>query len=323
MGIDTKHYLETARGGVEVELSEKETSKLGSGGGTYQLFDIGFLPPDKIKAHYCKECDVHYSGSPNIEVFIDKRDEASIVYGCKGCGDVFSYQYINSAEGIPIEFIAEDQTGKYKRPTPESIEKLLDQTIEIARKGEGRLNRGQYLGKLEIANKWAELISYEISDERVNEIQQVHRRSYLESIERDLPQIVQEIKKSSYGFNTAGERVEDISVMEGSGLYHRLEILLESLPHINVPKGELQRDVLRILDANQKRYENEKSHLEGEKSDLEKRIEGKNSLISGAENLVKEFVQRSGISNEDISKSREDPLSTFPGDYEEADDLPF
>jgi hypothetical protein len=216
------------------------------------LFNIGFIPPERIQSYSCAKCEREYEHAPGIEVIVTEFARGpvpSVNYICSECKGIIGFQYLGSPEGIDAKYIVFDETGDFKTPTVEAIEEQLKLAMEDAKEGYGNLDEGGYERSLKQAIKWSEKIGHYIPEETIRGIEDTHRDSYLRAFERDLPELIESIKSHSYAFFDTGQDGE-ISAYEGTGLYEEMDALFEALPLIDLPDDvELKQDILRILEA--------------------------------------------------------------------------
>ncbi len=111
------HTLKGHNGCVSIILTEDQAVKFGKDG---SLWEIGFLPSEKITGYYCNKCKSSYEYSPEICVFIRREKEGFFVelfYKCKECKKVLFFSDLQSPEGIDPKYIVLDETGDYVIPT--------------------------------------------------------------------------------------------------------------------------------------------------------------------------------------------------------------
>ncbi len=286
---------------------------------------IGFLPESQVLSYFCKKCDRHYENSPEINVYIhrhgtrDSNTGTEVSYKCTGCNKLLHSEHLESPEGIDPKYIAFDETGDWKRPAPEDIEAQLSRARLSAENGEGNnMRKGHYRKPLEQALHWAGKISYKIPRQTVKELRTAFRNAYLRNMERELPTWVNTIKQKAYGFSSMEPDDSGLSAFEGTGLYEDFEPFYEALPHINIPDDpKLKMDIVRILDAYKKMFQDSTDKLEEQRRELEKRADaaiGEAIEINFRTNM---FIDRAGMTASHIAEARRDPLSTFPGDYDD------
>jgi DNA-directed RNA polymerase subunit RPC12/RpoP len=294
---------------TEEQAQNPEFRKRGS------QWHIGFLPSEKVPSYHCMKCSKDYDHSPKIEVHIytmsDERANTLVAYKCSECSESIHIEYLESPDGIDKKYIVFDETGDWKKPTLKDIEEMLAKAEESAKRGEGnKLYGGSYESSLRRACHWADKISYEIPEERIKKIEKIYMNSYLRGMERELPELVKEIKDNAYGFSHHVSEV-GISAFEGSGLFELLPRLYEALPFINLPEdAELKKDILRILSADMKMSEDSIARLEEEKKKTGEAIASERKELKEATRFMKKFRRRSGLKGKHVREAKGNPLGT-------------
>lgn len=311
--------VESSFGYVDILITEEQANDPEYRGSKSQ-FNLGFLPPEQVPSYFCRECGQRFDKPPEIEVSVDELGFTRVGYKCES-GHWVYYSHLENPEGIDPKYITRDATGEWITPTPEMIEEELEKARERAEKGEGRsMEVGLHLSNLNQALKWGEKIGYD-TEEREQEIRAVYREAYLRRLSENLPEVVRDIKKMNYGFAVRELDDHEISAWEGTGLYEFFGSLYEALPHIDLPDDpELMQDVLRILEAYRKMPEDRIRMLKEKRAKIIEETD--NSLYHNRRALEERtdynesFVERSGLSKEQVQSVREDPLDTFPGAYD-------
>ena len=278
-----------------------------------ELWDTGFFTPSQISSYYCKKCNRTYEDSLRVGVSVSKlgsKDLATFAtYHCSHCNELVYYGHLSSPDGIPEEFIKFDDTGDYRKPTLDSVNSLLTKINDRAKEGHGSaIDNPDYRDKLETAKRWAEKIGYDINPQ-VEKIGELFRTSYVSRLERELPNLVAEIKDKSYGFSLA--EIDCVSTYEGSGLSEMMLQLFETIKCTTPSNLEINKDIVRIFELYCKMSQSEKERLLEAKKDLEERITQEESFLVDVRKQQGDFIRKANIPNEQVDEARESPLYSF------------
>ncbi|MFH1978600.1 MAG: hypothetical protein ABIJ92_04715 [Candidatus Aenigmatarchaeota archaeon] len=280
------------------EFSQPEFRTRGS------QWDIGFLPKERVPAHYCKKCDTYHEEPPKIEVLIGERGDrlsTLVEYKCVGCDSNLVLNHLESPDGIPIEYIIWDTTGDWKAPTTIGIEDELRRAKRFAEEG-----NGGYRDCLNQASRWAEKIGYEIDPEITPRLEEVQRAVYSRKFEVELPELINNIIERDWAFNL--DEDEDISVFEGSGLSGIMDYLLDTLPQINLPESvELRQSVLRVLYAYRDMFRVDilRAREDREASD---RLQWTLKGVRGANQMIGSYISRAELTADQINEANDSPI---------------
>ncbi len=217
------------------------------------MFNLGFIAPKQVADYHCIKCNETFDEHPSAEIYIEQVGggelTTSVFYRCGHCSEIVHYDYLKTPENIPVEFIKLDKTGDFKSPTKKSIDDLLIKVLNMAKNGEGGdMNQQTYFGNLEVAQRWADKIDYDISP-NVNELGEVFRVNYVKKLESELPELVGEIAEMDYGFSLDGEDDCGCTHYEGTGLSSKMDRLFETLEVVTPQNTETNREIIRIFEA--------------------------------------------------------------------------
>ena len=241
---------------------------------------IGYVDPSRIISYYCGKCDEEYEGPPKIEVYIsdetDKFDEYQIKIGsvlgeCKTCAEpVISACPVWEGQTPDVKYIAKDYSGKFIKPTTDSIEEILKDAAEAAEKGKFDVR------STKIAQRWAEIIGYDLGN-KIKDLEDLAPKQDLQIYEQNLESTVDEIRDHMRNWldDTLHVREYDGEISDGDQFFlEKFEGLLKYLPKIKVPENpELREKIKFILDSYRK-------DLEADKAKLEKRVSELNVSIN-------------------------------------------
>jgi len=288
------------------------------------IYSINFFHPEQVLSYFCDKCNEAIQGNPGMQAYIRlrrdlKRQVADILCKCKKCDNTFYMGLAENPAQIPAELIVIDETGDYKKPTPESIEERLKQAEDRA--------KDAFLDSdgINVCRRWAEKIGYKLDEERIKKLEPIQREAYLRNFEKNLPDLVEEIRKDSYAFmlgTSASD--EECSMFEGTGLAEQVDKLLENLPHINLPEDKkLREKILKILFQYRKMYDTAITQTITEKAEMEKKF---NDDIQSCQNvsrkttqLISQYCEKAGIDKETLDKIADD--STIPFSLDEIEDF--
>lgn len=282
-----------------------------------EIYSIDFFHPKQVISYFCDECENIFQDEPNIEAYIRQErvssevTYASILYKCKNCDKPFYIgTVIENLEEIPLEFIEFDKTGDYKKPTPESIEELLAQAEENAKKGYEDNER------IAVCRHWAEKINYALDEERIKNMGIIQREASLRNFEETLPELIEKIKQNSYAFDISNDTGAECSMYEGTGLAGYVGRLLENLPHINLPEDEnLREDILKILFLYRRMHDKNMTRIIHEKQEMEKtfneHIQAIQNISRKTTHLISQYCEKAGI-----DKEKTDQISDAAKEYD-------
>lgn len=281
-----------------------------------EMWDTGFISPNQINDYYCKKCNEQYTVSPkplvSVAVIGERELLTSVGYKCTTCENFVYHGNLESPKGIPEEFIAYDETGEYRKPTQDSINSLLDRIKKQANDGQGQsIKQPSYRNELKIAKRWAEKIGYDLQPE-VEALTDMFKKGYVARLERELPEIIKDIKEKAHGFNSSGSEEFGCSHYEGTGLSEPMEQLFQTIDLTKPQNPEINADIFRILELYCGMVSSEKEKLVKEKKDLEARLAQEEESLAEARRRQSEFTAKVGLTNEQVDKARETPLSTWP-----------
>lgn len=221
---------------------------------------IGYLDPKRIISYYCGKCDKEYECPPKIEIFIgeefgslifdDKKKIGSVIGMCNTCNEAIIHICpVWDGQNPDPKYIFSDHTGKFIRPTPESIEKVLAEVQTQAN------NEGKFDGNLATrAGKWAAIINYDLGN-KIAELEKLAAKRDVELYEQNLGKTI------DYIYNRIKNRMGGeihIFVDEGSGYadpndescVENIEKLLIYLPKVKVPEEPATKEKLSFILSN-------------------------------------------------------------------------
>lgn len=281
-----------------------------------ELFDIGFITPNQIVSYYCNKCNKTYENAPQARVSITmlnlekKIDNVSVAYRCTSCNEFIYLGYLPSPRGIPEEFIEYDETGNYKKPTIESVNSLIDKLRSQAKEGRGHsLEEPGYGQDLETAIRWAEKINYDLSPQ-ITSLAELFKAGYISRLERELPQLITEIKENAYGFNLV--ETDHITDYEGTGLDERMHQLRETIKLTTPKDAEINKDIVKILELYWEMGYKEKKRLLNKKKNLEERLAQEEEFLVNARRQQSDFIRRVNMPNEQVDEARNSPIDAWP-----------
>jgi hypothetical protein len=279
-----------------------------------ELWDIGFIAPSQVASYHCPKCAKDYANPPKVQVSVSKAGsreiDTSVVYHCSTCNEMVFYGHIQSPKDVPEEFIVYDETGDYKKPTRESVDSLLVRLAQQAKEGRGNsLEKPGSASELETAQRWAGKIGYDINPQ-IESLTKTYREGYVARLERELPDLVKEIKNRAYGFNLT--EVDSISHYEGAGLPEMMNQLSQTILLTTPSNPEVNKDIVRIFELYCKMGHSEKERMLKEKEDLEERLASEEEFLAQARRQQSEFIQKVQMSTEQADEARATPLDTWP-----------
>ncbi len=292
---------EFSDGSLFVNLSDDEQQRLSNLTERVSLKELGMILPHKIDSYYCVTCGTTHSDTPKVDIFIKKYascgDVADILYNCDTCGEfVYGGTLFENLDKLDPDMITFDETGKYKKPTPESIEELLTGAEIIAKKGEGNLEHGHYEQNLKIVQRWSEEIDYEIEPKRIQNMKEIYQEEYLREAEENLPNIIKSIKNHAWQFNSGGDDLTEC-----------LDHLNEVLPHINV-KPELIDDIIRIFFAEKNTYVEAAFDIKEKIEEMQKEADELNEMRQRWQQTIFSFAGKYNIGTDRLGEIENDPL---------------
>lgn len=329
-----EHEFDSRDNTIRIKLTQEQEEKLRESKDFvhYALDEISFFHPNQVTSYYCGNCHQSFSEAPGIDAYIrlecilknKPQAVANLLCKCKHCDKTLHMSTIlDGLEKIPADFILIDETGDYKKPTPESIEERLKQAEDRA--------KDAFLDSdgINVCRRWAEKIGYKLDEERIKKLEPIQREAYLRNFEKNLPDLIEEIRKDSYAFKlgaSAGD--EECSMFEGTGLAEQVDKLLENLPHINLPEDKkLREKILKILFQYRKMYDNAIEQTINEKAEMEKKfnedIQSCQNVSRKTTHLITQYCERAGIGKETLDKIADDAIIPFPLDEIEDDEMPF
>lgn len=260
-----------------------------------RLWDVGFISPENITYYRCDNCGLQnvVSGSEqkppkvgvSITLYSGGDESVQYVCDCPHCDEIVFYDYLAAAEGIDPQFITFDETGKYKTPTPQSIEELLLKAKEGAKKDIIPTE------KIEVAERWAGVIGYTIPPDKIEEIKTLYFNVRLSEYQNCLPETIEGLLGFESEWSLSLFDDSELSAYEGSGLSDRMDELLEYLPRLQITDPNLKSRVVEVLDLYQNMFKEHKAELEGERDQLNARIAGAEHNLQLAQSLVKRLKQ--------------------------------
>lgn len=280
------------------------------------LFYLGFIPPNQIISYSCEKCGKS-EGAVNVRISITQLSKDPVAYVCYECEkghSVYHYMTTKDLDIIPVDLIEWDDTGDYKTPTPESIEKLMEKIELNALAGTytGLESCIEHLHDLKIARKWAEKIGYEINQERLDNLETTRKKSYIKNFNKNLPKFLRNIKEYySHAFSLI--EINGYSIYESRGLGEILGELFEMLPHLNITKftDETKIDIIRILHLYHLMHVEKKNSLQEEKEELEKKINELEAEIIGSRSFVIEYERKFELTKEQRNKAEEEAKTAY------------
>jgi hypothetical protein len=238
--------------GLHVTLTEEQEKRVKE---ECDFWHVGFVHPDQVLNFKCHDCGDLPGEKLNVYAVIPyddraKEDVAQAMYKCGECSRPLFAAYIpqNLLTEIPDELILRDETGKYIRPTNESIETLFSEVEREAAKGHWMKFHSD---NLNIAQRWAGVIEYELDQSRIDALKTTCRESYIQRMIPKVPELVNEILEKELDFN-----LDESSGFSGWDFVgERAMELFALLPHIPVPEDmELCAKIKRVLDLQTKMY---------------------------------------------------------------------
>lgn len=308
---DRNYYfsLDDARErGIEIALTPEQESKIGSKDKP-SLFNVGFVSPEQIESYNCKECKSSFEESlnPRIYIRLDMMPEAMAMhFNCNRCGNLVFYSFIKSREGIPVEFIVEDETGNFKKPTIDSIEDLFQKIKQEAEEGNAQhMGSPSYVRELKILSAWCKKIGYDIDPERISNLKLVWKQKYLEKFKENLPELVDEILTTSrFGFHYVLADEEEPGFFDSPNA-ERVSYLFKNLPLINLPDDpELKMRILEIYYLFEEMWGDAKAEVKEKISGLEKMLASVDESLSNAAKNSAEFASRANFTFEQSNNIR-------------------
>jgi len=289
------------------------------------IYAINFVHPEQIISYFCDECETANQGMPAIETYIrletvlkDKPQAvANILYTCRNCSKTFYMcTVLGNLEEIPSESIKIDETGDYKKPTKESIEELLN-TIE---KNAGERSLDTHA--IRVCRRWAEKINYTLDEERIKTFDSIFNEACLRNFQKNLPELVEAIRKESYQFNLGRCSDSYGSMYSNSGLANNMEELLENIPQINLPEDKkLREKILAILFQYRRMHDDDSEAAMIEKAEMEekfnKRIQARQNASREATYIISQYCEKAGIDKKTRDKIADETRIPFPLDEAE------
>ena len=290
-----------------------------------EIYSIDFFHPKQTISYFCDECKNTFQEEPNIEAYIrletisknEPQAVANILYKCKNCDKTFYIGTVidkDNTDKIPLEFIKYDETGDYKKPTKESIEELLSKIESNAK------DCSLDMQAIRVCRRWAEKINYALDEERIKKLDSIFNEACLKRFEKNLPDLVEEIRKESYQFNLGRCTADSYgSMYSNSGLANHVDKLLENIFQINLPEdNKLREDILKILFQYRKMHDNDIESAIHEKAETEKkfnkRIQSCQDASIEATQMISQYCEKAGINKETIDKIADETTIPFPGD---------
>jgi hypothetical protein len=303
------HNLKGFNGSVSILITKEQAEDPKFRRNLYQYY-IGFLPRELVPSYECRSCRNKFDQPPKIEVRISGRDEdpiAFVLYSCNNCGEYICEQHLELAGGIDPKYIVFDETGDYRIPTTRDIEDRMQLALECAHKGGGMdLDSGEYERHVNQARRWAGKIGYIIPEDRIDELREVYRTSYLRNAEGELPETVERIKHMSHDFDLSHAEGVPISSYGRTELCDMIEGLYGVLPHIEIPDDpELRNDILRILNTRKRMLGDKVIDLVNESDENNKQINRGIAKIRDTDKFIKSYLDRTGMNESDIERAGE------------------
>ncbi len=278
---------------IPLDISSLDDAQSGS-----ILFYGGLILPLQIKSYYCSKCDKEHKDEPHARVSIDEIAGATCAYYCTQ--NERHYLFIHpiwKPEHIPVEFITTDYTGQYKKPTKESIEKILKEAEEHAKKN----NVGD---RIRTAQTWAEVIGHTIDPQRIETIEATAKDVYYRNFEENLPDFLGRMREyDDWGFNLNSD---DVTGETSFGIYLQgsFNELFNALPHITIPDDPIvQRTLIHLLDCYKEMQDYQVSKLKEEMNELNERIKENKDESNNVEIIATTLLKKIGKDREILEKS--------------------
>lgn len=279
------------------------------------LWSIGFLEPVQINSYFCNICQKTYEDKPIAKVCIPANKDwdtgevkirsATVGYHCSHCDEFVFIAILDPqrAGEIPEKYIVDDETGDYKKPTPESIEKLFKKIEKQAKEEYGqRIDLPPYFSNLDMLNRWGSKIGHKLDQERIDKLNSEWRERYIKELEEDLYELIEEIKQKSHDFTPE-------FIYEGDLIVH-IEKLEETLKYTDLPKDvKLKQNILRILYAYEKMYISTEERLlekkEEENKKLDEEIHEAESDRMDIRRKIWDFLDKAKLTSKQIEKAKD------------------
>ncbi len=244
-------------------LDEEQFASRGSD--TYHhLYNVGFVPLEKIVGYQCKKCGgveqgIKEQGAPKVEATIEvygpeDKLKADLCYSCLSCEELVCADVIEDERlirKIPPEIISLDESGEIKIPTDASIEQLLWKINQRANMGDGDFSTPGYSRELKTLKRWCGKIRYTLEESNLEEMEKRRKDAYVANYNRELPQYLDMILEQKEAFSLLPDEVEGVTSYD-IYLRENMTELLQVLPHlpiINDPK--IIRDLSTIMELYQ------------------------------------------------------------------------
>ncbi|MBW2968994.1 hypothetical protein KY314_02665 [Candidatus Woesearchaeota archaeon] len=296
---------EESKRGIKVILTPEQEKILESE--KTGFFDIGFITPKQIVSYTCDKCENNFEESPKAKVYITFLGKASRVhagYMCNHCDEYVFTGHLESGNKVPAEFIVLDETGDFKKPTPESIEELFEKISETAKKGQGNTDHPGY--DLKVLNLWCEKIGYTIDKQRFKELEATWKQAYIQKSAKYLPELVDDIiNYQRYSFNH--NPLDDTDGMDWShsSLPGQLDELFDVLSVVTLPDDiELKSKIVQIMKLYEQMYDNAIDKVKDRQSELDKILANLEKNSVQAQKTTARFVAKAGLTFEQAAKMR-------------------
>jgi len=263
-----------------------------------EVFDEGFIEYTKIVSYHCSKCNKDYNEAPKIEVYIPLLSlmvKGSALYKCNNCNEFVCGSFLTNVDGIDPKFIKFDATGDYKKPTPESIELLLDKIEDEVKSGVGLLDNGNYRKNLSMAETWANKIGYNVDKKRIKRFHKEYKRFY---IEKNFETLVNELHKQKFKFDIT---TDEETIREGfcsmfSMISEEFYELSKILSHKSVPdklkNDGLKEKIVDIFTWYKDMYKTEIRNVKREKNKMDNKINKLKNRFNNANRLNKEIIKK-------------------------------